>query len=207
MSASNLPVRPLGKEGLHAAAQGLGCMSLSKGMYHDESQLPPEEDRIALIHKAFSSGVTLLSTADLYGPYDNHVLIGKQLAYAPKQFRRKCTRHLCVRICKCHRSIPNHHHHCRCVIVFLQQDQQSSFTVALWQARLSRPTQEKRSSLPQSLVQWRKRATLCRTPALRMSGSLWKVPCSALVSTTLTYTSCEAGIRRLPLRIQSRLWQ
>ena len=55
-------------------------MSLSKGMYHDESQLGPEEDRIALIHKAFSHGVTLLSTADLYGPYDNHVLIGALLA-------------------------------------------------------------------------------------------------------------------------------
>ena len=53
-------------------------MSLSKGIYHDESQLPPEKDRIALIHKAFDSGVTMLSTADLYGPYDNHVLIGKQ---------------------------------------------------------------------------------------------------------------------------------
>ena len=155
MSASNLPIRPFGKEGLHAAAQGLGCMSLSKGIYHDESQLPPEEDRIALIRKAFSSGVTLLSTADLYGPYDNHVLIGKRLAHAPKQLRQKRTRHLCVRICNCHRSVLNYHHHhyCRCVIVFLQQDQQSSFAVALSQARLSRTTQEKRSSLPRSLVQ------------------------------------------------------
>lgn len=60
-------------------------MSLSKGMYHDESQLPPEEDRIALIHKAFDSGVTLLSTADLYGPYDNHVLIGKAIKNYPRE--------------------------------------------------------------------------------------------------------------------------
>jgi len=52
-------------------------MSLSKGMYHDADNLRPEEDRIAVIRKALSSGVTLLSTADLYGPYDNHVLIGK----------------------------------------------------------------------------------------------------------------------------------
>ena len=52
-------------------------MSLSKGMYHGVDKLGPEEDRIAVIHKALASGVTLLNTADLYGPYDNHVLIGK----------------------------------------------------------------------------------------------------------------------------------
>ncbi len=52
-------------------------MSLSKGMYHEDSNLGPEEDRIAVIRKALSSGVTLLNTADLYGPYDNHELIGK----------------------------------------------------------------------------------------------------------------------------------
>lgn len=77
MAPSALPIRPLGKQGLHASAQGLGCMSLSKGMYHDASNLGPEEDRIAVIHKALSSGVTLLNTADLYGPYENHVLIGR----------------------------------------------------------------------------------------------------------------------------------
>ena len=54
-------------------------MSLSKGMYHDESDLGCENDRIAVIRQAFSAGVTLLNTADLYGPYDNHKLIGKAL--------------------------------------------------------------------------------------------------------------------------------
>ncbi len=54
-------------------------MSLSKGMYHDASQLGPEEDRIGVIQKALSSGVTLLNSADMYGPYDNHLLIGTLL--------------------------------------------------------------------------------------------------------------------------------
>lgn len=52
-------------------------MSLTKGFYHDDSTLGPEEDRIAVIRTAFSKGITLLNTADFYGPYDNHKLIGK----------------------------------------------------------------------------------------------------------------------------------
>ena len=72
-----LPVRPLGKQGLQAAAQGLGCMSLSKGAYGGEADIGSEEDRIAVIQTALSKGVTMLSTADLYGPYDNHELIGE----------------------------------------------------------------------------------------------------------------------------------
>ena len=70
-------MRPVGKQGLQAAAQGLGCMSLSKGAYGGEADIGPEEDRIAVIHSALSKGVTMLSTADLYGPYDNHELIGE----------------------------------------------------------------------------------------------------------------------------------
>lgn len=48
-------------------------MSLSMG---PQEQLGPESDRIAVIRKALSSGVTLLDTADMYGPHANHVLIG-----------------------------------------------------------------------------------------------------------------------------------
>ena len=96
MAPNALPIRPLGKQGLRAAAQGFGCMSLSKGMYHDADNLGPEEDRIAVIRKALSSGVTLLNTADLYGPYDNHVLIGKiQLPAA--QLLQRCS----LSACKC----------------------------------------------------------------------------------------------------------
>lgn len=76
--SSHVPMRPLGKQGMQASAQGLGCMSLSKGFYHEEKSLGPEEDRMGVIREALSSGLTLLNTADAYGPYDNQVLIGKQ---------------------------------------------------------------------------------------------------------------------------------
>lgn len=71
--------RAFGQQGMYASAQGLGCMSLSAGYYHDSSTLGPEEDRIAVLHTALSNVFTLLSTADFYGPYDNHALIGKFL--------------------------------------------------------------------------------------------------------------------------------
>lgn len=71
-----LPIRPLGKQGLQASAQGLGCMSLTKGFYGGDADLGPEADRIAVIKKALANGISLLDTADLYGPYDNHILIG-----------------------------------------------------------------------------------------------------------------------------------
>lgn len=81
-----LATRPLGKQGLHASAQGLGCMSLTKGFYAGDADLGPEADRIAVITTALESGITLLDTADLYGPYDNHILIG-----APCTHLQVCT--------------------------------------------------------------------------------------------------------------------
>ena len=51
-------MRPLGKQGMQASAQGLGCMSLSKGFYHEEKSLGPEEDRMGVIREALSSGLT-----------------------------------------------------------------------------------------------------------------------------------------------------
>ena len=63
---------------MQASAQGLGCMSLSKGFYHEEQSLGPKEDRMGVIREALSAGLTLLDTADAYGPYDNQNLIGKQ---------------------------------------------------------------------------------------------------------------------------------
>lgn len=82
--ATQLPMRALGKQGLQASAQGLGCMSLSMG---PQEQLGPASDRIAVIHRALSSGVTLLDTADMYGPYANHVLIGIYMIKPADQLR------------------------------------------------------------------------------------------------------------------------
>ncbi|KAL0028014.1 hypothetical protein WJX77_000199 [Trebouxia sp. C0004] len=82
---SRIPMRPLGKRGMQASAQGLGCMSLSKGFYHDEKSLGAEQDRLGVIREALSSGLTLLNTADAYGPYDNQLLIGKAIADFPRE--------------------------------------------------------------------------------------------------------------------------
>ncbi|XP_074297281.1 putative aldo-keto reductase 2 isoform X3 [Silene latifolia] len=65
----------LGSNGLEVSAQGLGCMGMS-AFYGPPK---PDEDMIALIHHAVNSGVTLLDTADMYGPHTNEVLLGKAL--------------------------------------------------------------------------------------------------------------------------------
>nr|CAH66622.1 OSIGBa0115A19.3 [Oryza sativa] len=63
----------LGSQGLEVSAQGLGCMGMSA--FHGPSK--PEADMVALIHHAVAAGVTLLDTADIYGPHANEALLGK----------------------------------------------------------------------------------------------------------------------------------
>ncbi|KAH9697318.1 putative aldo-keto reductase 2 [Citrus sinensis] len=65
----------LGSQGLEVSAQGLGCMAMSC-LYGPPE---PEPDMIALIHHAINSGITLLDTSDIYGPYTNEILVGKAL--------------------------------------------------------------------------------------------------------------------------------
>ncbi|KAJ9701273.1 hypothetical protein PVL29_006564 [Vitis rotundifolia] len=65
----------LGSQGLEVSAQGLGCMGMS-AFYGPPK---PEEDMIALIHHAVNSGITLLDTSDIYGPFTNEILLGKAL--------------------------------------------------------------------------------------------------------------------------------
>ena len=69
----------LGLQGLEVSAQGLGCMGMS-AFYGPPK---PEEDMIALIHHAVNSGITLLDTSDIYGPFTNEILLGKVLQFSP----------------------------------------------------------------------------------------------------------------------------
>jgi aryl-alcohol dehydrogenase-like predicted oxidoreductase len=56
---------------------GLGCMSMSWG--YDRGHWD-EAASIAVIHRALELGVTLLDTADAYGPFTNEKLVGRAIA-------------------------------------------------------------------------------------------------------------------------------
>lgn len=65
-----MKTRKLG--GLEVSALGLGCMSMSE-FYG----APDEAEALATIDRARALGITLLDTADAYGPHTNEVLVGK----------------------------------------------------------------------------------------------------------------------------------
>ncbi len=71
---SDMKTRVLG-QGLVVSAQGLGCMGMS-----DAYGPADDAESIATIHRALDLGVTLIDTADMYGPWTNERLVGAALA-------------------------------------------------------------------------------------------------------------------------------
>lgn len=69
----SIPTRRLGP--LEVSAVGLGCMGMS-------AFYGPRDDAqsTATLHRALDLGVTLLDTADMYGPHTNERLVGSAIA-------------------------------------------------------------------------------------------------------------------------------
>ncbi|WP_462186565.1 aldo/keto reductase [Frankia sp. CcWB2] len=64
----------LGSQGLEVSVQGLGCMGMSE--FYGAGD---DAESVATIHRALDLGVTLLDTADMYGPYRNEELVGRAI--------------------------------------------------------------------------------------------------------------------------------
>lgn len=72
--------RTLGTSGLRVAPVGLGCMGMSFAYGGAD-----EAASLRVLHRAVELGVTLIDTAEVYGPYANEELVGRAL----KQLRGK----------------------------------------------------------------------------------------------------------------------
>jgi len=70
-----MDTRRLGGQGLEVSQQGLGCMGMSE--FYGGTD---DAESLATIHRALELGVTLLDTADMYGPFTNERLVGRAVA-------------------------------------------------------------------------------------------------------------------------------
>jgi aryl-alcohol dehydrogenase-like predicted oxidoreductase len=76
--------RKLGTQGLEVSALGLGCMGMSD--FYGAAADRDEREAIATIDCAAELGVTMLDTADMYGPFTNEELVGKALTGRRDQY-------------------------------------------------------------------------------------------------------------------------
>ncbi|HRE79756.1 MAG TPA: aldo/keto reductase [Opitutaceae bacterium] len=67
--------RTLGKGGPRVSALGLGCMGMS-----DFYGQRDDAESLATLNHALDRGVNFLDTADMYGPYENEILLSRLLS-------------------------------------------------------------------------------------------------------------------------------
>ncbi len=70
-----MTARKLGTE-LAVFPVGLGCMSMSHGYGYGGQD---ESEAIRTLHRAVELGVNFFDTAEVYGPFNNEILVGKGL--------------------------------------------------------------------------------------------------------------------------------
>ncbi|WP_181767987.1 aldo/keto reductase [Streptomyces albidus (ex Kaewkla and Franco 2022)] len=68
--------RTIGAAALEVGAVGLGCMPMSWAYSTSEQR---GEESLRTVHTALDRGMTLLDTADMYGPFTNELLVGRVL--------------------------------------------------------------------------------------------------------------------------------
>jgi aryl-alcohol dehydrogenase-like predicted oxidoreductase len=68
----------LGSPGPEVGVIGLGCMGMTHA--YDMATARDDATSIAVIRQALDLGMTLIDTADAYGPYTNEELVGRALA-------------------------------------------------------------------------------------------------------------------------------
>ncbi|WP_310393860.1 aldo/keto reductase [Hymenobacter sp.] len=76
----------LGSQGLQVSVEGLGCMGMSGFAGGTIYGATDDAESIATIHRAQELGVTMLDTADIYGPFHNEELVGRAIAGRRAQF-------------------------------------------------------------------------------------------------------------------------
>lgn len=82
--ASKVPRVKLGTQGLDVSAQGLGCMGMTLAY---GTVLKTQEEIDKLVHHAVEQGVTFFDTADMYGPHENEIVVGKVLCGSNRSMR------------------------------------------------------------------------------------------------------------------------
>ena len=70
-------MRTLGTSGPSVGPVGLGCMGMSWAYGADQRD---DKQSVQVLHRALDLGVTLIDTADVYGPFTNETLVGHGLA-------------------------------------------------------------------------------------------------------------------------------
>jgi aryl-alcohol dehydrogenase-like predicted oxidoreductase len=68
----------LGAGGPEVGVIGLGCMGMTHA--YDMAAARDDATSIAVIHEAIDLGMTVIDTADVYGPHTNEELVGRALA-------------------------------------------------------------------------------------------------------------------------------